>query len=198
MFARALILFEGETEEQAIPDFAEGYWKEHPNDLGIALIGVGGFAGYAVFLKLAKRFRIPWFILSDAETEAVSKLDKILKDIGEPESSTNTQVVLLPKGLSFEKYVVTDEVKDILKEMVIKTKSTSEEHEKKIRAEWDVKADLKADLIAEFEASKTKYGGVVGKTLSTANKIPEKIRELFDKLKPLIETSPATAKTDGN
>lgn len=198
LFARALIFFEGETEEQALPDFAEGYWKEHPNDLGMPLIGVGGYAGYSVFLKLAKRFRIPWFIFSDAEPDAVAKLDKTLKDISEEETSKNPQVVLLPNGLNFEKYLVTDEVKDILKELVIKTKSTSPEHEKKVKAEWDAKTDLKADLIAEFEANKTKYGAVVGKSLSAANKIPGKIRDLFDKVKPLIETTPAPTKTDGN
>jgi putative ATP-dependent endonuclease of the OLD family len=33
LFARALVFFEGETEEQALPDFAEKFWGKHPNDL---------------------------------------------------------------------------------------------------------------------------------------------------------------------
>ena len=36
LFARTLVFFEGETEEQAIPDLAEKFWHRHPNDLGIA------------------------------------------------------------------------------------------------------------------------------------------------------------------
>ena len=196
LFARALILFEGETEEQAVPDFAEGFWKEHPNDLGLALIGVGGYSGYSVFLKLAQRFRIPWFILSDAEDEAIKKLNKTLQDIGEGEAASNPHVVLLPSGQNFEKYLVTDEVKDILKQMVIKIKATSAEHEKKIQAEWDGKADLKSALIAELDAYKTKYGAEIGKTLSKSDKIPEKLCELFKKVKPFIDSAPEPNQTN--
>ncbi len=32
LFARALVLFEGETEEQALPDFAERRWGKHPHE----------------------------------------------------------------------------------------------------------------------------------------------------------------------
>ncbi len=126
LFARVLLLFEGETEEQALPDFAEGFWKEHPNDLSLAMIGVGGYAGYGVFLKFAKRFRIPWFILSDAESlMPFRKPEQDLK--GGPDRSREQTAIprsfsCLP-GLNFEKYLVTDEVKDILKKLVIRSKS---------------------------------------------------------------------------
>ena len=40
LFARTLVFFEGETEEQALPDFAEKFWSKHPNDLGYSFIGV--------------------------------------------------------------------------------------------------------------------------------------------------------------
>ncbi|TGN99818.1 hypothetical protein PN36_33250 [Candidatus Thiomargarita nelsonii] len=33
LFARALVLFEGETEEQALPIFANAYWGKHPYEL---------------------------------------------------------------------------------------------------------------------------------------------------------------------
>jgi len=33
LFARTVVLFEGETEEQALPIFAEKYWRRHPNEL---------------------------------------------------------------------------------------------------------------------------------------------------------------------
>lgn len=198
LFARALILFEGETEEQALPDFAQGFWKEHPNDLGLAMIGVGGYAGYGVFLKLAKRFHIPWLILSDAETDAMTKLNKTLEDLGELLAANNPRVVLLPAGLNFEKYIVTDEVSELLKNLVISTKSTGPEYEKILRAEWDSKSDLKEALISEFEAHKTKYGAIVGKELSLAGKIPDKIQELFKKASLFIDADTKPEQTNAS
>ena len=42
LFSRCVVLFEGETEEQALPAFAEHLWGRHPNEVGVAFIGVGG------------------------------------------------------------------------------------------------------------------------------------------------------------
>jgi len=66
LFARALVFFEGETEEQALPVFAKGYWGEHIHTLGISMIAVNGKA-YLPFSRLAESFSIPWFIFSDGE-----------------------------------------------------------------------------------------------------------------------------------
>jgi putative ATP-dependent endonuclease of OLD family len=198
LFARAIVLFEGETEEQAIPDFAEGFWQEHPNDLGIALIGVGGYSGYSIFLKLARKLRIPWFILSDAEPEAINKLNKTLKELGEPEASINPQIVLLPDGLNFEKYIVTEDVKDALVEMVIDSRAPSAEYRLKLQTEWNSKTDPLNQLVVELEGSKTKYGALVGKSLCSINKIPEKICELFNRIQPLTELASETTESDAN
>ena len=69
LFARALVFFEGETEEQALPDFAEKRWGKHPNDLGFSFVGVGGSGNYLPFLRMAESFKIPWFIFSDGEAD---------------------------------------------------------------------------------------------------------------------------------
>ena len=49
LFSRGLLLFEGDTEEQSLPAFAERFFKQHPNTLGLSLIGVGGYGNYAPF-----------------------------------------------------------------------------------------------------------------------------------------------------
>eukprot|EP00952_Eustigmatos_sp_NYUAD-ZCMA_P010163 41837-Eustigmatos_ZCMA.PRE.1 len=42
LFARAVILFEGETEEQAFPLWAQAYWGASAHELGFSFVGVGG------------------------------------------------------------------------------------------------------------------------------------------------------------
>ena len=53
LFSRFVVLFEGETEEQAIPAFATHHWNCHPHELGVSFVGVGGKDRYAPFLRLA-------------------------------------------------------------------------------------------------------------------------------------------------
>ena len=80
-FARALVFFEGETEEQALPDFAEKFWHKRPNDLGHSFIGVGGYGNYLPFLRMAQSFKIPWFIFSDGGPAAVTAINTALTAI---------------------------------------------------------------------------------------------------------------------
>ena len=62
LFSRCIVLFEGETEEQALPDFAHYYWGKHIHEFGYSFIAVDGKDSYTAFLRLAKRFCIPWKI----------------------------------------------------------------------------------------------------------------------------------------
>jgi len=74
-FQKTLVFFEGETEEQALPIFAEQFFKKTSVELGIDFIGVGGNGNYLPFLRVAEALHIPWFILSDAEVN-VKNLSK--------------------------------------------------------------------------------------------------------------------------
>jgi putative ATP-dependent endonuclease of OLD family len=78
LFARALVFFEGETEEQALPDFAEKRWGKHPHDLSFGFVGVGGKGSYLPFLRMAETFKIPWYIFSDGEADTVTAVNAAL------------------------------------------------------------------------------------------------------------------------
>lgn len=105
LFARALVLFEGETEEQALPVIAEEYWNVNLHRIGIACVGVGGAGNYLPFLRLAASFGMHWCILSDGEPAAVKDLDAALKGIGTKRADCSN-VIVLPNGQNFEKYIV--------------------------------------------------------------------------------------------
>jgi len=74
LFASAVVLFEGETEEQVLPMFARCHWGRHAFERGVAFVGVGGNGNYGPFLRLFDTMQIPWFIFSDGEPDAQNKV----------------------------------------------------------------------------------------------------------------------------
>lgn len=189
LFARALVYFEGDTEEQAIPDFAEKHWGQHPNDLGYTFIGVGGRTNYLPFLRMAESFRIPWFIFSDGDTDAITSVNSALVAIGQSATPANTRVAVVPNGLDFEGCITTEANRVALVELIIKHKAQNERHAKALQKEWaamDTAAQL-ATILDTLKANKTQYGSVVGKVLP----VPAELASLLSKVK--AETAPAPA-----
>src|SRR5579871_3169680 len=180
LFARALVFFEGETEEQALPDFAEKRWGKHPNDLGFSFVGVGGMGSYLPFLRMAESFKIPWFIFSDGEDDTITAVNTALAAVGQPAIPNNPRVIVLPGGKKFETYIVTEASKDALIRAITERKAANAQHLAAMRKEWAAKstADQLRDILAEMEASKTQYGSVVGKVLP----IPTALEDLFKKI----------------
>lgn len=68
LFSKAVILFEGETEEQALSVFTKEKFKCYPFEIGLSLIGVGGKDKYKPFLAFLGAMNIPWYILSDGDS----------------------------------------------------------------------------------------------------------------------------------
>lgn len=101
LFSRAVIFFEGQTEEQALPIWAEKYWGTSIHELGFSFVRVNG-TDYFPFVSLAHQLEIPWYILADGETNPLKDLNAALKKIGLPVASTCTNVVVFPNGNNFE------------------------------------------------------------------------------------------------
>jgi putative ATP-dependent endonuclease of OLD family len=180
IFARALVFFEGETEEQALPDFAEQHWKKHPNDLGFSFIGVGGHSGYLPFLRMAESFRIPWYIFSDGEPKALTEVDRALAAIGQDASSSNLRVVVLPDAKDFEAYIVNSSTRTTLIEAIIAHRAKSPEHRASLQEKWGAQSEAKQleSIIAVLKADKTQYGAVVGRTIA----VPNLVQVLFERI----------------
>ena len=104
LFSRALILFEGETEEQALPILAKKYFKnQNPYELGLNFVGVGGKGNYQPFLNLAKFLSLPWFIFSDGDGATETEVKSQIKGVfGEEYSS----LFVLNENADFEKYLI--------------------------------------------------------------------------------------------
>ena len=78
-FSKAIVLFEGETEDQALPIFAERFFGKPAFTYGINFISVGGAGQYFPFIYFCQKFNIPWYIFSDGEADTKTKVEKALQ-----------------------------------------------------------------------------------------------------------------------
>ena len=179
LFSRGLLLFEGDTEEQSLPAFAERFFKQHPNTLGLSLIGVGGYGNYAPFLRLAKTFGIPWFIFSDGEPKAIDAVNSALQKVAEEPVGRNSNVFTISNNRNFEAFIATPkDHQDALIEMIIRHREESEEHRAALHRTWDAKTNKLDAIINELESAKTTYGAQIPEALSGVP-IPDLLLNLF-------------------
>ena len=61
-----MVLFEGQTEEQALPVYASRYWGSTIHERGFCFVRVNG-TDYFPFICLCKALRIPWYVFADGE-----------------------------------------------------------------------------------------------------------------------------------
>ncbi len=192
LFARAIVLGEGETEEQALPIFAEKYWGKHWFELGVNFIGVGGKGKYSPFIKLAHSLSIPWFILGDGEDDAVTKLEKDLREYNLPTIKNSPNIVILNNKQSFEEYLVAQgyqhEIKTValphkLEQWQIKKGQLREEDIQKATKEVEEWQD--SDVVKYCKTWKTKLAPLYAEIISNLpdeRKLPPAIRELLDRI----------------
>jgi len=108
IFARKIVLCEGETEAQALPLLFKKYFEKEPFELGINFIGVGGSgARYLPFLYLSKYFSIPIYIFSDGEPLVLTKLESVYKQVFEVESIADCQNIIILENNDFEGYLLS-------------------------------------------------------------------------------------------
>lgn len=107
LFSRAVILFEGQTEEQALPIWAEKYWNASIHELGFSFVRVNG-TDYFPFISLAQNLEIPWYVLADGEPRPLSDLDKAVKKIGPVVASACSNIVIFPNGNNFERQFIAE------------------------------------------------------------------------------------------
>ena len=107
LFSRAVVLFEGQTEEQALPVWANKYWGSTVHELGFCFVRVNG-TDYFPFIWLAKALCIPWYVFADGEVDPVAKLEAALKKANEKKVAECNNVVVHPGGENFESQLLAE------------------------------------------------------------------------------------------
>lgn len=119
LFSKAIVLSEGETEEQALPELFESYTGKHPFSLGINFVGVNGSgAKYRPFLILAKDLNIPVFIFSDGEAQTVKELKKNYEKIFGATDIEKAPNITILDGTDFEGYLLSQGYQDLIEKTI--------------------------------------------------------------------------------
>lgn len=187
-FSKALVLFEGETEEQALPVLAEKYFGRPAYECGIDFIGVGGAGQYFPFILFAESLNIPWYIFSDGEDIPVSYMtDAVKKFHKNPSLDINTleNVFIIDQKEDFEKYIIRqnylDDIKNYIKSVEL-PKCVNEKHrESKIREIDAYSSNIILDLSKNH---KTKWSLIYAYSIyNSSEPLPPLVSKLFDKIK---------------
>jgi len=203
LFANALVLFEGETEEQAFAIFAQEYWGRNPNELGVNFIGVGGAGSYLPFLRLAKGFEIDWYLFSDddAKKDPIKKMSAALRKIGITDYKSCSNVITLPEGKNFEAYLVDEGYTDAI-ELVLNRYHDADDYVNNYISRMNnqtmnrdgAKRNYTADsdggrkraLLDILKDGKTVYAEAIARAIVALEekdrRIPRKIKDLFDQI----------------
>lgn len=184
-FSKLVILFEGETEEQALPITIKRHLNKNPIELGVDFIGVGGSGNYLPFIRFFEAFNVPYLIFSDNEVEANAT---VTNQISKSKLNDMNKVVFLNSGNDFEKELCLngyiDEVKFAYYHLIL-SECTNEQHRIAKKAQLDQIPDT--DYYGLVTGLKTQFAPVIGYELyKSAKPLPPKIVELFEKVRLII------------
>ena len=120
LFAKGIVLGEGETEVQALPIFCQQHWGLTPVASGLSFVDAKGCGNYYPFVVLADAFKIPWYIFSDGEAKAQKELKKLLERIynEDKELAEQKNIFLIPDEKDFEGMLLDDGYKDEIEKAI--------------------------------------------------------------------------------
>jgi len=188
-FSKALVLFEGETEEQAIPIIAGRHFGCDVFELGINMIGVGGAGQYLPFIRLAETFNIPWYIFSDGEDLPVADMSSAVKAVRGTAFSTiqnEKNVFIIDDKKDFEKYICNshiDDIKRVYQENLLNIHKDFPQ-QKKDAIVREVARKSENDILQYAKSNKTECALIFAEAIRTSEKpLPQLVVDLCEKIK---------------
>lgn len=189
-FSKLIVLFEGETEEQALPIFFQKYFGKSPVEMGVDFIGVGGCYNYLPFLRFTEALKIPTLIFSDADTQLI--IDSVKKQFLEakPRQSPSDFITFLDFGNDFERQLIIDGFQPSIKNTILSfDEYNNEQHREGKLAKRAAEVESFNDEILHQNlcANKTKYGPAVAEYIVDSGVVlPSKVNLLFDRIREIL------------
>ena len=199
-FSKLIVFFEGETEEQALPIFAQKYFNKTPVEMGLDFVGVGGHGNYLPFLRFAEALKIPWIIFSDAENTPDKKIKDSVQqqfsNCGSPKSETDC-IVFIDDGKDFEKQLISDGFGDEIKKAIASLDVYMSEKHREAK-EQDRLTEIESydddKLYGVITGSKAQYGPAIAEQIIQSEKgLPPKVIALFGKISANLKMEEAEA-----
>lgn len=192
-FSKLIVFFEGETEEQALPIFAQKHFGKTPVEMGLDFVGVGGYGGYLPFLHFAEALKIPWLIYSDAENATKDKVKDQFRKCGSPKNETDC-IVFMGDGNDFEKQLIDDGFSTEIKKAIAtfyEYKSKEHQESKEQNRLTEIKNYTQKQLYKTITGSKTKYAPVIAEQIVKSDKLPPTVITLFGKISAIFKMEEA-------
>lgn len=191
-FSKVVVLFEGETEEQALPILVSKYFGMDYVELGVNFVGVGGYTKYLPFIAFCESFNIEYFIFSDNEANVNTD---VLRQISNSKKNDPNKVIFLETGNDFEKELCDngylDEVKTTYHKVELE-KCHNDQHKAAKQLELSHIPD--ADYYGIITNMKAQFAPVIAnELLISAKPLPTKIIELFDKINEILNPTTTDA-----
>jgi len=124
LFARAVVFFEGQTEEQALPVWAKKYWGADVHELGFSFVRVNG-TDYYPFILLAEELGIPWYVFADGEGGPLQDLLKAVRRLGRADLESCANIVYHTDGRNFETQLLEEQYLPEIEETFDRVYSTT-------------------------------------------------------------------------
>jgi putative ATP-dependent endonuclease of OLD family len=199
-FSKLIVFFEGETEEQALPIFAQKHFGKTPVEMGLDFIGVGGYGGYLPFLRFAEALKIPWLIFSDAENTPEKNIKaSVLQQFSNCGSTKNESdcIVFVDDGNDFEKQLINDGFGDEIRKAIASFDVYKNEQHRVAKEPNRLKEIEKYDdnkLYKIIKGRKTKYDPAIAEQIIQSKKdLPPKVIALFGKISAILKMEEAEA-----
>ncbi|MFS1911125.1 ATP-dependent nuclease [Vibrio sp. 10N.286.48.B7] len=180
LFSKAIILFEGVTEEQLAPIFFEKYFSKSCYAVGVNCVSVAG-KNYPPFVKLAYRLGIPVCIVSDNDgttfTEISSQIRKIETEFDCQLLPNDFVINYLNQGCDIEKELVNHVGLVVeLKKALVRLAVNGNDHPGYIEAKTREIDQFDNDrLLTELKNSKSGYSGFLAEIISDSDKEPNEL-----------------------
>jgi putative ATP-dependent endonuclease of OLD family len=198
LFAKVVGLFEGDTEDSAIPLLARAHWPEGPDALGISLVNVGGSGNYKHIVSALSAFSIPWIVFSDGDTAAKDGLAAAGKAIGRALDDTSVEVVMLPGGQDFEAYLLSQGYRSEVEKAIERFFGPTALEDFKLQNEGtklpknagtrDYKSPGWEERLAHnfMDRHKGTYGAALAEEIASSGRLPVRVKDFFDRIDVLL------------
>lgn len=180
LFSKALILFEGVTEEQLAPVFFEKYFGFSCYSVGINCISVEG-KNYPPFVKMACSLGIPVYIVSDndgnTEADIASQIRNIERDLGYVLTDDLFNVSFLNNGCDIESEMVHHvNIIEELKSSLVKLATNANETPQFVIAKQREMQQLDTQsLLSRLKTVKSGYSGFLAGIIMDSPKSSEEL-----------------------
>ncbi len=190
LFARVVILFEGETEAAALPLLARKRWADSDAE-GVSFVDMGGAGNLRHAVRLLYPLGIPWVILVDGDTAGQAAVAGVRTEIGATEDQDIPVVSLTSArgGLKLEEYLLAEGHGGLIRDAIAAEfgPDALTGYERRNQGRYSGE-DGPSQLLVDFmDREKVRCGRAFAELACERNVMPTAVRELFDRVDKVLK-----------